>query len=86
MNTEKQIFDRMKKKMDELEERMCNVVSLLETLENSLFFADERADKDMTKASARSAKVTAELAAECLSDVYDIKYKLDKLAAEPEEA
>ena len=84
MNTEKQIIDRMKKRMDELEERMYNVVSLLETLENSLFFADERTDKDMTKASARSAKVIAELASECLSDVYDLKYKLDKLAAEPE--
>lgn len=87
MNTEKQIMDRVAKKVDELEERVCNVMSLLQTLQNSLFFADESTDtRNVTASGARTAKVAAEMAAECLSDVYDLKYKLDKLTAEPKEA
>lgn len=87
MSTEKQIMDRVTKQMDELEEKVCNVMSILNTLQNSLFFADESADcKNVTASGARTAMIAAEMAEECLSDVYDLQRKLSKLAAEPEEA
>lgn len=87
MNTEKQIMDRVTKRVDELEEKVCNVMSILETLQNSLFFANESTDCVKVIASgARTAKIAAEIASECLSDVYDLQYKLGKLTAESEEA
>ena len=63
-------------KLETLESNINNVIGLLTTVENSLFFASERNDKDMTKPAAAAIDVITTMMGSYVECLEDIRYAL----------
>lgn len=68
----KQSLIEVKGKLDILTSDMCTIIGCLETVENSLYFAEERKDKDMTKPCAVSVLVIGSMVDKCLDEISNI--------------
>lgn len=71
---EKQIL--VCEKLERIAADISNASKCLEILENSLYFASERADKDMTKPCAAGAAMIGIITNNCFNELSDLAFEL----------
>lgn len=72
----------VKKELEAVASEMRNIVGCIEVLENSLYFAEERMDKDMTKPCAVAAEVILQMVEECQGNIERACAMLDGIKTE----
>ena len=77
-------IESVKDELETLSVDMMNIIGCLETLENSLYFAEERKDKDMTKPCAKCVELIVMMANNCLNAAMNISDELETVAGHKE--
>lgn len=70
------VISQIKKELETICSEMIQVMQCLEVLENSLYFASERKDKDITKACAATTEVILNMIGKYQEQILDLSEKL----------
>ena len=63
---------KLKERLETLEKDLLNVDGALEAIENSLYFASERKDIDLTKPNAKCLILVNMIVKNCIGDIEDM--------------
>ena len=66
----------IKKKLETLEIDIIKILGCVETIENSLFFSDQRGDKDIVKPCCTSLEVVINMLNDCWDNLNDSIFRL----------
>ena len=62
--------------LEAINNELMEIMKALEVLENSLYFASERKDKDITKPSAAAVLILNNMLDKCVDDIYEVSESL----------
>ena len=62
--------------LEAINNELMEIMKAMEVLENSLYFASERKDKDITKPSEAAVLILNNMLDKCVDDIYEVSESL----------
>lgn len=72
-------LESLKNEISQVASDLVPIMQCLEVLENGLYFADERKDKDITKPCAAATEVIIKLVSDCQDRLLDIEEEAEAM-------